>query len=94
MVSTVFEELSFIGKPEDNSAKISLMKRVTAMSMEKLTDKQRDVVSMYFLMGLSVTQIADAQGVTKSTISRTLARANRKMAEYSDIPLQIINTIG
>lgn len=93
MVNTVFEELSFIGRPGDNSLKISLMKKVTAMSVEKLTEKQKDVVCMYFMMGLSVTQIAGTLGVAKSTVSRTLARANRRMAEYSDIPLQLIDTI-
>lgn len=78
---------------EDNSYKIALMKKAAVMSVEKLTDKQKDVVCMYFVLGLSVTQIANIQKVAKSTISRTLERANRKMAEYSDIPMQLIDNL-
>ena len=46
---------------------------------EELTEKQRMYFDMYYLHGLTIVQIAQQQGVNKSTVSRSLIRAKRKL---------------
>jgi len=46
---------------------------------EELTDRQRQMLQMHFLQGMSVTVIAGKLGVSKSTVSRTLARSTDKL---------------
>lgn len=46
---------------------------------EELTTRQQEMLQMYYYEGLNMTQIAARLGVNKSTVSRTLCRARRRL---------------
>ena len=46
-----------------------------------LTDRMRQVYVMYYLDGISTTQIAEMLGVNRSTVSRTISRGRRNIME-------------
>lgn len=46
---------------------------------EELTARQREMLRLHYEEALNVTQIAGRLGVSKSTVSRTLARAQRRL---------------
>ena len=58
------------------------MERVRRVIREELTELQRDVLMAYYFQELSIPQIARERGVHKSTISRTLHRAEDKLRRY------------
>lgn len=45
----------------------------------ELTEHQRQTFLAYHYQGLNITQIAAFQGVNKSTVSRTLKRAEKRI---------------
>lgn len=47
---------------------------------EELTDKQRSYMTMYFVDGLTMCEIAKQHGVTLSTVSRTISRGEKRIA--------------
>ena len=56
--------------------------RVQRVIMEELTENQRDVLIAYYIQDRSITDIAQERGVHKSTVSRTLHRAENKLRRY------------
>ena len=46
---------------------------------EEVTDRQRQVLFLYYVQGLNMRQIAEALGVERSTISRTLKRGEERI---------------
>lgn len=46
----------------------------------ELTDKQREYYTLYHLNGFSISEIARMKAVNKSTVSRMLAMAQKKMS--------------
>ena len=58
------------------------MERIRRVIQEELTDLQRAVLVAYYFQELSIPQIARERGVNKSTISRTLHRAEDKLRRY------------
>ena len=58
------------------------LKRVQRVITEELTDRQRETLTAYYFSGLNIPQIAKLQGVNKSTVSRTLHRAEEKLRKY------------
>ena len=67
-------------RAEDNGEQMRrLFKNLPRAMYEDLTERQREVVQLHFLQGLSVTAIARQLGVSKSTVSRTIARATDKL---------------
>lgn len=46
---------------------------------EELTERQRQMLRMHFVQGMSVTAIAKKLGLSKSTVSRTIARSTDKL---------------
>ena len=54
-------------------------KRVQRVSEEELTPLQKEALIAYYIQGQSITEIARDRGVHKSTISRTLHRAEEKL---------------
>ena len=58
------------------------MKRIRRVIEEELTPIQREVLLAYYIQDLHVTEIARDRGVNKSTISRTLRRAEDKLRRY------------
>ena len=56
--------------------------RVQRVIMEELTEIQREVLIAYYIQERTITQIANDRGVYKSTVSRTLHRAENKLRRY------------
>ena len=49
-----------------------------------LTDKQQEVMDMYFLYDLSLAEIAEEQGITRASVLDTLKQASKKLEEFEN----------
>ena len=58
------------------------MERIRRVIREELTDLQREVLIAYYFQDETIPQIALERGVNKSTVSRTLHRAEQKLRRY------------
>ncbi len=58
------------------------MERIRRVIQEELTDLQREVLVAYYFQEMNIPQIARERGVNKSTVSRTLRRAEQKLRRY------------
>ena len=58
------------------------LKRVQRVIKEELTDLQRQTLAAYYFHQRTIPQIAEDRGVNKSTVSRTLRRAEEKLRRY------------
>jgi len=58
------------------------IKRVQRVIREELTENQREILLAYYMENLTIPQIAELRGVNKSTVSRTLHRAETKLRRY------------
>ena len=58
------------------------LKRVQRVIREELTPLQREALIAYYFQEQSITQIAQDRGVNKSTVCRTLHRAEEKLRRY------------
>jgi RNA polymerase sigma factor (sigma-70 family) len=59
-----------------------LLKRVRRVVEEELTAHQREILIAYYFQEKNIPQIAEERGVNKSTVSRTLKRAETKLRRY------------
>ena len=65
---------------EDNSEQMERLRRnLRAARKAELTPRQEEFVRMYFDLGMSVTAIAEKEGIHKSSVSRTLKRARTRL---------------
>ena len=58
------------------------MKRVQRVIEEELTPLQREALIAYYIQGQTIPEIARDRGVHKSTVSRTLHRAEDKLRRF------------
>ena len=58
------------------------IKRVQRVIKEELTPLQRQTLIAYYIENRTIPQIAADRGVNKSTVSRTLHRAEDKLRRY------------
>ena len=58
------------------------MQRVQRGLQEELTPLQRETLVAYYFQEQKIAQIASQRGVNKSTVSRTLRRAEEKLRRY------------
>ncbi len=58
------------------------LKRVQRVINEELTELQRQTLLAYYFREMTIPQIAEERGVHKSTVSRTLHRAENKLKRY------------
>ena len=58
------------------------LKRVQRVIREELTPLQREALLAYYFQEQTITQIAQTRGVNKSTVCRTLHRAEEKLRRY------------
>lgn len=58
------------------------LKRVQRVIQEELTEMQRQTLLAYYFQEQSITEIAEERGVNKSTVCRTLHRAEEKLRRY------------
>lgn len=49
-----------------------------------LTEKQAEAIEMHYLEDLSLTEIADIQGVSKQSISETLKRSEKALIDFEE----------
>ena len=65
---------------EDNSREISRLKRNLIRCLrEDVTEKQRQVLLLYYAEGKNMREIGQSLGVDKSTVSRTIKRGERRL---------------
>ena len=65
---------------EANESDVRRLKRNLRLAREEeLTPRQRQLMQMRFEQNMSVTEIADALGLDKSTVSRTITRAKQRL---------------
>ena len=77
MKSTLYDGYKGIRLPREVQ-----MKRVHRVIEEELTPLQREVLIAYYIQEQTIPQIARERGVQKSTISRTLHRAEDKLRRF------------
>ena len=77
MKSTLYDGYKGIRLPREIQ-----MKRVHRVIEEELTPLQREVLIAYYIQEQTIPQIARERGVQKSTISRTLHRAEDKLRRF------------
>ena len=58
------------------------MKRVQRVIREELTPLQREALIAYYFQERTITEIAAERGVNKSTVCRTLHRAEQKLRKF------------
>lgn len=58
------------------------MQRIQRVLKEELTPLQRETLLAYYYQQQTIPQIAAQRGVSKSTVSRTLRRAEEKLRRY------------
>lgn len=58
------------------------IERVRRVILEELTPLQRDVLLAFYFRQQSITAIAQERGVNKSTVCRTLHRAEENLRKY------------
>lgn len=65
---------------EDNSEQMQRLHRsLRAARTAELTPRQAELLRLHFDEGLSIREIARRQGVSPSTVSRTLSRARARL---------------
>ena len=56
--------------------------KAAAAAAEELTQNQREILLAYYIQDRTIPQIAEDRGCNKSTVSRTLHRAEEKLRRY------------
>ena len=65
---------------EDNESDVRRLKRNLRLAREEeLTPRQRQLMQMRFEQNMSMSEIAEALGLDKSTVSRTITRAKQRL---------------
>ena len=77
MKSTLFDGLFLRQIPREQQ-----IKRLKHVIREELTELQRDTILAYYFENKSILQIAEERNVNKSTIFRTLKRAEAKLRKF------------
>lgn len=68
---------------EDNGEQVARLRRNLRRAREQeLTKRQREMVSLYYDQGMTMPQIAERLGVSRSTVSRTLRRARDRLYRF------------
>lgn len=68
---------------QDNDEQMERLRRnLKKVRCQELTPRQQEMVRLYYDLGLNMPQIAQQLGVTKSTVSRTLARGRKRLKRY------------
>lgn len=68
--------------PESNSCQHSLMIKVMRNVIEnELSQRQRQMITLYYFQKMNIPEIAEMLGVNRSTVSRTISRGRRNIME-------------
>ncbi|MBE6957532.1 MAG: sigma-70 family RNA polymerase sigma factor [Ruminococcaceae bacterium] len=74
MKNTLFED--YLGPRLPRQVQLNRVKNVIE---QELTPLQREVVLAYYFQGQNICRIAESRGVNKSTVCRTLHRAEKRL---------------
>ena len=67
----------------DNEEQMDRLRRnLRRVRAAELTDKQAEILHLYYDLGMSIPQIAQKQGLHKSSVSRTLRRGRERLKRY------------
>lgn len=77
MKNIPFEQVASVRLPR----KVQLQ-RIQRVIKEELTPLQRDTILNYYFQEMTLAEIAQLRGVNKSTVCRTLHRAEQKLKRY------------
>ena len=77
MKTTLFENPLWKQIPREQQ-----MRRIKEVIREELTELQRYTLVAYYFEDRSILQIAEERSVNKSTVLRTLRRAETKLQRY------------
>ena len=65
---------------EDNGAQMQVLKANLARALrEEVTERQRQVLLLYYDQGLTMKEIAARLGIERSTVSRTMKRGEERL---------------
>ena len=68
---------------DDNSERLERLRRnLRKVREQELTPRQQVVMRMYYDEGKSIAKIAKSLKVNKSTVSRTITRARKRLFRY------------
>jgi RNA polymerase sigma factor (sigma-70 family) len=72
----------FIGSnPSEDEAEIEYRSSLINFTLQKITDEERGLISLYYYEEMSTEEISDVTGISKSNIKVKLFRARQKMME-------------
>ena len=74
-----FDKFSEIEASIDAEQRLSAEKAVVMAIDEELTDRQKEVLLLYYFEGKNIIEIAKMLGVNKSSVSRLLSRAKMRI---------------
>ncbi len=82
------------GKAKDNQQHLAIVRRaLTDIIEHELTDRQREMVYLYYFEGKNCREISEKLCVHKATVSRTLSRAKERIRknlrfyfDYKNLP--------
>ena len=77
MKSTLFEGIPFRQIPQEKQ-----IRRMKSVIREELTELQRYTILAYYFENKTLLQIAEERNVNKSTVCRTLQRAEQKLRRF------------
>ena len=77
MKNTLFNGPLFRQVPREQQ-----IKRLKLVIREELTELQRDTIQAYYFENKTLLQIAEERNVNKSTVFRTLKRAEDKLRRF------------
>lgn len=69
----------FASPPGDNRMRLRRLRHYLPEAMEDLTERQKKMVQMHFFDEKSVSDIARELEVNRSTVSRCLSRAEKRL---------------
>ena len=69
----------FSSNPDDNRLRLRRLRRYLPAAMEDLTERQKEMVRMHFFDEKTVSDIARELAVNRSTVSRCLSRAEKRL---------------
>ena len=67
----------------DNSRQLERLNRnLREVRRRELTPRQQELLHLHYDQGLSMTEIARQQGISRSAVSRTISRGRDKLRKY------------
>ncbi len=77
---------ALIGDENSNTVRHSLMLKIMNNIIENdLTDRQKQMITMYYFQHMNISEIAGKLGVNRSTVSRTISRGRKNLTEKNEV---------